>query len=45
MKERHNSKIAELRDRFNKTQGEYEKNIKLMNLHIDDLKSQNMDLQ
>jgi len=45
MKEKHNAKIAELRERFNKTQLEYDKNIKLMNMHIDDLKTQNMDLQ
>lgn len=45
MKEKHNAKIAELRERFNKTQVEYDKNIKLMNMHIDDLKTQNMDLQ
>ena len=45
MKEKHNAKIAELRERFNKTQIEYDKNIKLMNMHIDDLKTQNMDIQ
>ena len=45
MKEKHNAKIAALSERFNKTQIEYDKNIKLMNMHIDDLKTQNMDIQ
>lgn len=45
MKEKHNNKVAEMREKFGKAQIEYEKNIKLMNMHIDDLKTQNMDLQ
>ena len=45
MKEKQNSKLGELRDRFNRTQVEYDKNIKLMNMRIDDLKTENIELQ
>jgi len=38
-------KTTELREKFAKVQSEYEKNFKLMNGHIDDLKTQNMDLE
>lgn len=37
--------MTELRNKFAKTQIDYDKNIKLMNMHIDDLKTQNIDLQ
>lgn len=37
--------MAELRQKYARNQNDYEKNIKLINMHVDDLKTQNMDLQ
>ena len=45
MKEKCAAKIAELRKTYAKGQAEQEKNIRLMNAHLDDLKTQNVDLQ
>jgi predicted RNase H-like nuclease (RuvC/YqgF family) len=38
-------KMVEMREKFAKNQNDYEKNIRLINSHVDDLKTQNMDLQ
>ena len=45
IKEKHNNKVAHLREKFGMAQIEYEKNLKMMNMCIEDLKLQNMDLQ
>ncbi len=34
-----------MRQKFNKIQTDYENNITMMNKHIDDIKTQNIDLQ
>jgi chromosome segregation ATPase len=44
-KEKCAAKVAELRKTYARGQAEMEKNIRLMNAHLDDLKSQNVDLQ
>jgi hypothetical protein len=44
-KEKYAAKVAELRKTYARGQAEQEKNIRLMNAHLDDLKTQNVDLQ
>lgn len=45
VKEKLNQKIADLREKANRNQHTNDENFRMMNTHIDDLKSQNMDLQ
>jgi predicted RNase H-like nuclease (RuvC/YqgF family) len=45
VKEKCANKVAELRKAYARGQAEQEKNIRLMNAHLDDLKTQNVDLQ
>lgn len=44
IKEKHAAKIAEMRKNYSKIQADQEKNIKLINAHLDGLKAENMDL-
>lgn len=45
VREKLGQKMVEMREKFAKNQNDYEKNIRLINSHVDDLKTQNMDLQ
>lgn len=44
-KEKYAAKVTELRKTYARNQSQQEKNIRLMNAHLDDLKTQNVDLQ